>query len=225
MAPNTKQIISAYCIFLLVTSPCQSGENGVDLFLSGTNGYHTYRIPSLIATNKGTLLALNVDHGATGDGDRLAQRLPHAADGSARRRRTGQPDIRFELSAYSDLRSAETLEMMCAYAEAQLLPDEVLRFRLAVAMKLLELAAYRPFSIQASDCVFIRRSLAHAHLFSAENRKHIRWHITEAAMRLLQHNELANALALTPPNFYARTLAKALVSWPGAVMGPPSAHA
>jgi hypothetical protein len=142
---------------------------------------------------------------------------------SARRRRTGQPDIRFELSAYSDLRSAETLEMMCANAEAQLLPDEVLRFRLAVAMKLLELAAYRPFSIQASDCVFIRRSLAHAHLFSAENRKHIRWHITEAAMRLLQHNELANALALTPPNFYARTLAKALVSWPGLAASRPKA--
>jgi len=57
MAPNTRQIIFAFCIFLLVTSPVHAAEDGVDLFVSGTNGYHTYRIPSLIATSKGTLLA------------------------------------------------------------------------------------------------------------------------------------------------------------------------
>ncbi len=30
---------------------------GIDLFVSGRNGYHTYRIPALIETTKGTLLA------------------------------------------------------------------------------------------------------------------------------------------------------------------------
>jgi hypothetical protein len=130
---------------------------------------------------------------------------------SAHRRRTGQPDLRFEVQAYAELRSVETLEMMCAYAERQLSPQEVPRFRLAVAMKLLELAAYRPFSIDHGDCAFIRRSLAHAHLFSTENRNEMRWYITEAANRLLQKGELTNALALTPPGFYARTAAKALV--------------
>ncbi|MFN7142066.1 MAG: exo-alpha-sialidase, partial [Limisphaerales bacterium] len=28
-----------------------------DIFIAGTDGYHTYRIPSLIVTKKGTLLA------------------------------------------------------------------------------------------------------------------------------------------------------------------------
>jgi glycosyltransferase involved in cell wall biosynthesis len=130
---------------------------------------------------------------------------------SAHRRRTGQPDIRFEFQAYAELRRAETLGLMCAYAQTQLSPQEVPRFQLAVAMKLLELAAYRPFSIDHSDCAFIRRSLAHAHLFSGENRNEMRWYITETAKRLLQKKELTNALALTPPSFYARTAAKALV--------------
>jgi hypothetical protein len=130
---------------------------------------------------------------------------------SAHRRRTGQPDLRFEVQAYAELRSAQTLEMMCGYAERQLAPQEVPRFRLAVAMKLLELAAYRPFSIDYGDCAFIRRALDHAHLFPAENRNEMRWYVTETARRLLQKNEFSNALALTPPSFYARTAAKALV--------------
>jgi glycosyltransferase involved in cell wall biosynthesis len=130
---------------------------------------------------------------------------------SAHRRRTGQPDMRFEFRAYAELRSAGTLEMMCAHAERGLLPQEAPRFRLAVAMKLLELAAYRPFSIDHGDCAFIRRSLVHAHLFPTENRNEMRWYITETAKRLLQKKELTNALALTPPSFYAHTAAKAIV--------------
>jgi hypothetical protein len=129
---------------------------------------------------------------------------------SAHRRRTGQPDLRFQMQANAELRSAGTLEMMCASAEGQLQPQEAQRFRLAVAMKLLELAAYRPFSIDHGDCAFIRRALDHAHLFSPENRNEMRWYVTETAKRLLQKGELSNALALTPPSFYARTAAKAL---------------
>ena len=33
------------------------GPEHVPVFVSGQEGYHTYRIPSLIATRKGTLLA------------------------------------------------------------------------------------------------------------------------------------------------------------------------
>ena len=128
---------------------------------------------------------------------------------SARRRRTGQPDILFEPSAYSDLRSAETLEMMCAYAEAQLSPDEVLRFRLAVAMKLLELAAYRPFSIGQRLRVHPTLACPCASLLDRKSKaytlaRHRNGHASTPT------NELANALALTPPSFYARTAAKAL---------------
>ena len=30
---------------------------GVDVFVAGEDGYHTYRIPSLLVTSKGTVLA------------------------------------------------------------------------------------------------------------------------------------------------------------------------
>jgi hypothetical protein len=48
------------------------------LFVTGTNGYHTYRIPSLIATSKGTLLAFcegrKSGRGDSGDIDLLCKR-------------------------------------------------------------------------------------------------------------------------------------------------------
>ena len=133
---------------------------------------------------------------------------------SARRRRIGQSDLRFEPEAHSALRNAQILEEMCSYAETQLRPDEIPRFRLAVAIKLLELAAYRPFALQVTDSAFVRRSLAHARLFSAQNRKEIRWHVTETARRLLLGGDFDVAFSLTPPDLYPRILAKLLAAWP-----------
>ena len=47
-------------------------------FASGTEGYHTFRIPAVVVTNKGTLLALCEEHksqsGDTGDIDMVAKR-------------------------------------------------------------------------------------------------------------------------------------------------------
>jgi GT2 family glycosyltransferase len=129
---------------------------------------------------------------------------------SARRRRSGKPDLRFEAGGHAALRAAVTLEAMSALAERQLEAGEVPRFRLAVAVKLLELAGYRPYRVEMSDCAFIRAALAHAHLFSGANRGEIRWHVTETAKRLLRRGRLAEAMALTPPSYYARSLAKAL---------------
>jgi sialidase-1 len=47
------------------------GVHFVDIFVSGTNGYHTYRIPALIRTTKGTLLAFceGRKKGRADDGD------------------------------------------------------------------------------------------------------------------------------------------------------------
>ncbi len=50
----------------------------IDLFVSGEDGYHTYRIPSLLVTNKGTLLAFcegrKGGRGDSGDIDLLVKR-------------------------------------------------------------------------------------------------------------------------------------------------------
>jgi sialidase-1 len=49
----------------------EKGQVGIDLFVSGTNGYHTYRIPALTPTAKGTLLAFceGRKSGRADDGD------------------------------------------------------------------------------------------------------------------------------------------------------------
>jgi sialidase-1 len=41
----------------VAVAPCAAGPAQHDLFRSGTEGYHTFRIPSLLVTPKGTLLA------------------------------------------------------------------------------------------------------------------------------------------------------------------------
>jgi len=64
-----------------VVSAQQSAAKGleqVDVFLSGQDGYHTYRIPSVIVTNKGTVLAFcegrKHGRGDSGDIDLLVKR-------------------------------------------------------------------------------------------------------------------------------------------------------
>ncbi|MHC4616625.1 MAG: sialidase family protein [Planctomycetota bacterium] len=55
-----------------------SGPNQGTVFVSGRDGYHTYRIPSLLVTGKGTLLAFcegrKKDRGDSGDIDMLVKR-------------------------------------------------------------------------------------------------------------------------------------------------------
>ncbi len=72
-------LLSGCCVFAQ-TSPELKDEAPVvaDIFVSGTDGYHTYRIPSIIATPKGTLLAFcegrKNGRGDTGDIDLLLKR-------------------------------------------------------------------------------------------------------------------------------------------------------
>src|SRR5262249_46138769 len=57
---------------LAFVAPCGAGGRfETDVFTSGAGGYHTYRIPSLLGTRDGTLLALCEGRkaGASDDGD------------------------------------------------------------------------------------------------------------------------------------------------------------
>ena len=50
----------------------------IDLYISGSEGYHTYRIPALLLSKKGTVLAFcegrKTGRGDTGDIDMLVRR-------------------------------------------------------------------------------------------------------------------------------------------------------
>ena len=68
--------VTAASLFLLAC--CAQGPQTHDLFVSGADGYHTYRIPSLILTKNDTLLAFcegrKTGRGDTGDIDLLLKR-------------------------------------------------------------------------------------------------------------------------------------------------------
>ena len=75
------QLLVAFGV--LCVAQC-AAASGADVFVSGEDGYHTYRIPSLVRTDRGTLLALcegrKQSRSDTGDIDLLVKR---STDGGA----------------------------------------------------------------------------------------------------------------------------------------------
>jgi len=58
MMRHTKLIVPSLLALLAPAPCCAAGEPAqTPLFVAGEHGYHTYRIPSLIVSPKGTLLA------------------------------------------------------------------------------------------------------------------------------------------------------------------------
>ncbi len=87
IARITVELISALAIALCGAARAadpQVGTRSVQAFVSGTGGYHTYRIPALIVTRSGTLLAFcegrKNSRSDTGDIDLLVKR---STDGGA----------------------------------------------------------------------------------------------------------------------------------------------
>ena len=131
---------------------------------------------------------------------------------SALRRRAGKPDLAFTYELHTALKNAVTLEAMCAIAVAQLDADEAKHLRIAAAAKLMELARYRPYELDAADCVFVRIALPFAAQLSAQNQKEVEWYVTVTAARLVRKGMLSEALALTPPKNYPVAAARVLWS-------------
>lgn len=130
---------------------------------------------------------------------------------SAQRRRAGREDIVFGKELHGELKAAGTLEAMCAIASRGLDADEAGHLRIAAGAKLMELAGYRPYEPEVSDCAFIRAALAFAGKLSAANQKDVMWYVTTTAARLIRKGRFAEAFALTPARAYPKTAARVLV--------------
>lgn len=128
---------------------------------------------------------------------------------SARLRRAGRPDLAWDRDLVSELRQAGTLAAMCAHVAPGIDPAELPFFKLATAVKLLELSAYRPYEIETSDCVFIREVLEPTIWSVGEgNLREIFWYITRAGSRLGRSGRIRDAATLVPPRAYLRTVLK-----------------
>src|SRR5262245_59154310 len=88
--PHRTRFLLAVLIGLLLAQRLSCGDETtiperVDVFVSGTEGYHTYRIPAAIVTRAGTLLAFcegrKANRNDHGDIDLLLKR---SADGGKR---------------------------------------------------------------------------------------------------------------------------------------------
>jgi hypothetical protein len=130
---------------------------------------------------------------------------------SAMRRKAGRQDLVFAASAKEEYRKQFTMEKMCEVASKKLDTEEAQHLRIASAVKLLELAAYRPYNLEISDCAFIKNSLRFAGPLSVPNKQEIRWHLTTTAARLFRTYKFAEARALAPITAYPVVAARALL--------------
>ncbi|HYD88941.1 MAG TPA: glycosyltransferase family 2 protein [Vitreimonas sp.] len=130
---------------------------------------------------------------------------------SALRRRRGATDIAFPRELHASLRAAVTMEKMCAAAARDIEPEEAQHLRIAAAAKLMELARYRPYELDAGDCAFIRAALPLAKQLSRKNQKEVAWYVSVTAARLMRKGMLSEALTLAPPKSYPVAAARALL--------------
>ena len=121
---------------------------------------------------------------------------------SALRRRTGRTDLHFPKEAIREYRNAQTLSKLWEIGKRQLDDDEARYLRIALASKLLELTAYRPYELEFSDCQFIRGALDELSRLPHPNRKDLSRLYARAAARLLIGGRLREMVTLTPPWLY-----------------------
>jgi Glycosyl transferase family 2 len=130
---------------------------------------------------------------------------------SALRRRTGRADLHFPKEAITEYRTAQTLSKLWELGQRQLDDDEARYLRIAVASKLLELTAYRPYELEFSDCQFIRGALDELSRLPHPNRKDLGRLYARTAARLLISGQLREMAILTPPWLYLPMIVRAVI--------------
>ncbi|MBB2200961.1 glycosyltransferase family 2 protein [Gluconacetobacter tumulisoli] len=122
---------------------------------------------------------------------------------SARRRRAGQPDLVFTPDTMRQREASVTLDDFFQSGCAGLTGGERSWLALALGMKLVALALYRPYEPDSADCDFIRRAVRDPHApITVENRAEIADLLMATATRLAIHGRLRDAAKLVSPARY-----------------------
>ena len=128
---------------------------------------------------------------------------------SAMRRRAGRPDIEFPPERLAEYKQAGSLREIVKVGSRALDEDEAVRLAAASSAKLLELAGYRPYELDAGDCTFIQRSMSKAlPTMTPVNRALGIRTLSGTAARLAVQGQVGSALRLCPPRFYPQFLGR-----------------
>lgn len=128
---------------------------------------------------------------------------------SALRRRSGREDLTFPREALAEYYRAGSLRAIIELGCRGLDPEEARKLRVSTCAKLLELASYRPYELDAADCDCIRDILIPAldGMPPASRSVCIRM-ISGTAARLLAAGRLHSAWQLMPPRYFGHVLAR-----------------
>ena len=117
---------------------------------------------------------------------------------SAMRRRAGRPDLLFPKEMLATYKAAQTLEAVIAVGSRDLDAQEAARLRVSACAKLLELAGYRPYELDAADCALIGHTLIPAlSSMPADSRGGCIRMLSGTAARLLARGQVGAAMQLT----------------------------
>lgn len=123
------------------------------------------------------------------------------------RRRAGSPDIVFRKDAITSYHDAKTLEGMIQVASAELTDIEKGQLELGAVLKLFEMALYRPYKLELSDCSYGRSVLARNHSRPHNTRFHMDRINVYISAFLMRRGEFSLMKAVTPLPIYPKILA------------------
>lgn len=116
---------------------------------------------------------------------------------STLRRERGQADLSFPAERLAEYEAAETVEKMLDVAGSQLGAEERTYLRFAVAAKLVELAAYRPYFLAPTDYEFIRNTITeNRRLLRRPNASVLRNELVSLGTKLLYYRRFRDLRAL-----------------------------
>lgn len=128
----------------------------------------------------------------------------------AGRREHNQPEPDLSSVTIPALQQAGSLSAMLAKVEPVLAPLEIAPFRLRVAIKLLELANYRPYELELADCRFVGAALRNSPELTGKNWLEVRWYLSQTAARMMKAGAIRKAITLAPLALWPRSVFKAI---------------
>jgi len=128
---------------------------------------------------------------------------------STMRRKARRPDLTFSKRAIQQYHLAQSLPKIFEAGCCGLDEDEVAYLEVALASKMLELAAYRPYELELDDCKFIRKAIVRrGRRLRPENDALLSRQLAGTAARLAHRGMLAEAVTLLPLGSYPAALVR-----------------